>query len=115
MKIEASLVLGDFISSETVSVSHRPHRWYHIMIVGDLITWNEFPSIVVNMTIYLLDCSLGEFIRDRLAHGLVIVHDVANHLSMEINSMAHLVLQVKILVMCSIMINVRLNGLTVGC
>ena len=85
------------------------------MILGDLIKRNEFPSIVVNMTIYLLDYSLGEFIRVRLAYGLVIVHGVANHLGMESNRMAHSVLQVQMLIVCSIEINRRLDGLIVGC
>ena len=79
------------------------------MILGDLIKRNEFPSIAVNVTIYLLDYSLGEFIRVRLAYGLVIVHSVTNHLRMESNTMVHSVLQVQILVVCSIEIKNQLE------
>lgn len=59
---------------------------------------NEYPVAVVDMATDLLDDCLPELVSVVLLHGLMIVHDVADHFIEERNWMAHLVLNTKMFV-----------------
>ncbi len=92
MQIQSGLVLDDLIAGEILLVLHGPYRGYNLCILWDLLSLDKFPVLVVDMSVNLLDHSVGKLFCIWLLKGLMVIHDVTHHLGVKCNGILHTLL-----------------------
>ena len=89
VEIQSGLMLFHIVCCEIALASHRPYGRNDLGIFGDSVSRYQFPVVVFNVAVDFLNYGIHEFLRIRLSEGLIKIHDVTHHLSVERDRASH--------------------------